>query len=128
MKIQVIQEKCTGCRLCEQICTIHHCKEINPKKSAIRIKAEFPEPGIFIPKLCDQCGDCIEVCPTTAISKEEHAVVIDPDECTDCGACVTECPTEVIYEHPDMETPIICDLCLKCTEVCNTGALVVVDD
>ena len=128
MRIQVEQKECTGCRLCQQICAIAHYNEINPRKAAIAIAAEFPVPGTFHPKLCDQCGTCEEVCPESAISVKDGAYVIDPELCTDCGICVDECPTGVIYTHADLETPIICDLCLKCTEVCNTGALMVVEE
>ena len=35
MHIGVQSENCSGCKLCQQICTIHHFKEINPKKAAI---------------------------------------------------------------------------------------------
>ena len=31
MKIKATKEKCTGCKLCQQICTIEHFAEINPK-------------------------------------------------------------------------------------------------
>ncbi len=58
MRIKTKKESCTGCRLCEQICTICHYKEINTKKAAIAIEPHFPEPGIFEPKICVQCGIC----------------------------------------------------------------------
>jgi len=44
---------------------------------------------------CDACKKCVEVCPTEAISVEEHAVVKE-DECNECGACVDECPNEAL--------------------------------
>jgi ferredoxin len=31
-----------------------------------------------------------------------------------------------MFTHAGAPTPIKCDLCLKCTEVCNTDALTVV--
>jgi len=37
----------------------------------------------------------VDVCPTDAITVEDHAVV-NEDECTECGACVPECPTEAL--------------------------------
>lgn len=125
MKIKVTKEKCTGCKLCQQICTIFHYDEINPKKAAIHIEPQFPKPGYFEPKLCVQCGICAKACPEEAIHKEGDAFVIHEDECTNCGVCVEACPIGVMFTHPAAPTPIKCDLCLKCTEVCNTGALVV---
>jgi len=44
---------------------------------------------------CTACGACVDVCPTDAITVEDHAVV-NEDECTECGACVPECPTEAL--------------------------------
>jgi ferredoxin len=129
MRIKVDKSKCTGCKLCQQICTIEHYREINPKKAAIHIGAEFPVPGVFTPMLCVQCGACSRACPETAIERtgSADAFVIDASKCTNCGVCIETCPIGVMYSHADAPTPIKCDLCLKCTEVCNTGALTVVD-
>jgi ferredoxin len=127
MRIRITKENCTGCKLCQQICTICHYDEINPKKAAIGIVPHFPEPGIFEPKLCVQCGVCAKECPVDAIHEEGDAFVLHEDECTNCGVCVDACPIGVMYTHADAPTPIKCDLCLKCTEVCNTGALTVVE-
>lgn len=127
MKIKVDKSRCTGCKLCQQICTIVHYDEINPKKAAVHIEAYFPEPGTYEPKLCVQCGACARACPEEAIEKKGDAYVIDPEKCTNCGVCVEVCPIGVMYVHAAAPTPIKCDLCLKCTEVCNTGALTVID-
>ena len=101
MQIITRDARCSGCRLCQQICAITHFKEINPKKSAIRIKAKFPKPGVFTPVLCDQCGDCAAVCQSGAIEMKSGRYVIDKEACTLCEACVdakksvsaASCPT-----------------------------------
>lgn len=124
MQIAVQENKCSGCKLCQQICAIHHFKEQNPKKAAVKIKAEFPVPGRFTPKLCDQCGDCADVCPAEAIRMENSAYVIDPDLCTRCEACMEACSKQAMTLPRSADTPVKCDLCMKCTEICNTGALV----
>jgi ferredoxin len=126
MHLEIQEHKCSGCKLCQQICAIEHFQEINPKKSAIKIRAEFPVPGIFRPETCTQCGECAEVCPADAIEERDGAYVIDPELCTGCGECVEECPTDAIFFPSTVSHPIKCDLCLKCTEVCNTGALTAV--
>lgn len=46
-------------------------------------------------KLCDGCGECIEICPNEAISLDEVAYV-NEDECAECGLCVDECPNGAI--------------------------------
>jgi carbon-monoxide dehydrogenase iron sulfur subunit len=122
MRIKVARANCTGCRLCQQICAITRYGEINPKKAAIHIGAEFPVPGVFVPVLCVPC-------PEEAIERtgDAGAYVIDVEKCTNCGVCIDACPIGAMRSHADAPTPIKCDLCLKCTEVCNTGALTVVD-
>ncbi len=125
MRIRVHKDNCTGCRLCMQICAIDHFNEINPKKAALRVEAKFPIPGTFRPVVCTQCGTCIEVCPENAIHKNElGASIVDKSKCTNCGTCVSACPVHVIFQHPDLDHVIICNFCLKCTQLCNTGAIV----
>jgi ferredoxin len=128
MQIAVQENKCSGCKLCQQICAIHHFKEQNPKKAAVKIKAEFPAPGRFTPKLCNQCGECADVCPAEAISLKNGAYVIDPDLCTLCEECVDACSKNAMTLPRGAETPVKCDLCMKCTEICNTGALLAIPE
>lgn len=48
---------------------------------------------------CAGCGDCVENCPTEAISMNDNNVaVIDPDVCAECGDCINTCPAEAIVE------------------------------
>jgi polyferredoxin len=44
--------------------------------------------GLLIDENCDECGDCIGVCPTGAISDNYQ---IDNSVCILCGRCVNEC-------------------------------------
>ncbi len=53
------------------------------------------------PKICNNCGECVEECPEECIStgevdgKEVH--IIDIQSCTNCGVCAEICPEEAIY-------------------------------
>jgi anaerobic dimethyl sulfoxide reductase subunit B (iron-sulfur subunit) len=84
---------------------------------------------------CMHCGqpNCIEACPTDAITKrtEDGIVVVDRGECNGCGACVEACPFGVIQFDQDgiMQK---CDLCIDrlaqgkqpiCIETCPSEAL-----
>ncbi len=125
-RLRVVPGKCSGCRLCLQICAISHYDEINPKKASLRVEARFPQPGQFKPKVCSQCGKCMEACPEDAIiRREDGAYIVLKDKCTNCGECIPVCAPKVIFQHRELDHVIICDNCFKCTELCNTGALVV---
>jgi len=123
MKLVVQPEKCTGCRLCEQICAIHHFGQTNTKLAAIRIVGEFPALIHYPHCLCKQRGACIEACTTGAIIERDGAIHVEVTECIACWQCVDVCPQEAIFVHETIEYPIICNLCFECTEVCNTQAL-----
>jgi ferredoxin len=125
-RIKVISAKCTGCRLCTQICAIAHYSEINPKKAALKIEARFPQPGVYKPRVCTQCGKCMEVCPEGAIyRREDGAYIVIKEKCTNCGDCIPACIPGVIFQHRDLDHVIICDNCFICTELCNTGAITI---
>ncbi len=116
-------ERCTGCSLCELICSLIHFHENNPKKSAIRIERKFPAPGTFEIHVCNQCGRCQEVCPSKAIIEREGAFVIDPSKCHFCQLCIEACPEGALFTHRDLATPIPCDLCGECIQVCAPEAI-----
>ncbi len=126
MRIEVDSAKCTGCRLCLEICAIEHYDEINPKKAALKIEAEFPSPGIYKPHVCIQCGTCAEVCPVDAITEKDGIYTLNAEECTLCMQCVEACPQSCMCIHDDLPSPTKCNYCMKCVEVCNTGALTLV--
>jgi pyruvate ferredoxin oxidoreductase delta subunit len=45
---------------------------------------------------CKSCGQCVEVCPDSAVHVEDEVYVIDYDFCKGCGLCAYECPAEAI--------------------------------
>lgn len=43
--------------------------------------------------VCSDCGSCVAVCPSGALTKTGRKVVHDPDPCIACDSCLTACPT-----------------------------------
>jgi len=125
--ILVEPDKCTGCRVCEMVCSFTRLENIfNPSRSAIRVikKEEF---GIDLPVLCMHCRDpiCSDVCPMGAIRKgEDNIVKIDDSLCRGCKACIMVCPYGAIRLLD--EKMVKCDLCSgdpMCVKWCPTGAI-----
>ncbi|KYO68625.1 4Fe-4S binding protein [Thermovenabulum gondwanense] len=122
MKFKLNSEACSGCRVCQVICSLVHFKEVNHKKGALKIFGHFPEPGSFSINVCTQCGECAKVCPTNAITKEGEAYIINRTLCIKCGACKDVCPYNVIV-FDEIGFPIKCDNCGECIKICPRAAL-----
>ncbi|RLG49081.1 MAG: 4Fe-4S dicluster domain-containing protein [Thermoproteota archaeon] len=119
---------CSGCRMCEVVCTLHHEGRIWPEASRIRVFMLIPT--LEIPHLCAQCHDypCVEACPTEpkALSVDDitGAVIVDRELCISCGQCIEACPGDVPFLHPGDNKATICDLCggdPECVKICQKG-------
>lgn len=128
MQLQALHDNCSGCRTCLVVCALENFREINPFKSALRIQGLFPGPGKYHIHICDQCGQCAEVCPVEAIRFENGFYRVHEEECTQCMLCVEECPNGVMNFHQDFSAPFKCTLCGACVDACPCGALKLVDN
>ncbi len=115
-------ELCVGCHLCEEVCSQAWFKEINPAKSAIRItELGNADWGMAV---CNQCGECIAVCPTEALYRDKAGVVrIKKDLCVGCLSCVGFCPTRTMYYYAGYVEPFKCISCGLCAKECPAEAL-----
>jgi len=116
--------KCSGCRMCEIACSLHHEGKIWPEASRIRVFMLVP--GVEAPHLCVQCKDypCVNSCPYEALSINEKtgAVIVDKEKCTACGVCIKKCPGDIPHLHPNRKYVVICDLCggdPECVKICQ---------
>lgn len=121
--MEIVVERCTGCKLCQLVCSVVNFGENNPKKAGIRIVSRLFTEARYDVVVCDQCGECIEACPVEAISMADGIVRIDPDMCTNCGICVETCPDGALFVHPEVDHPIKCVACGECARLCPRGVL-----
>lgn len=132
---------CSGCRLCELICSFWHEGEFNPAKARIRIEIDrsiglstLPD-QIDVPHVCKQCepAPCAQVCPEEAIVRDSEmgGLVVSDDDCTGCGLCVDECPYDMISLNEEKAKAQKCDLCggqPQCISFCPRDALSLEED
>ncbi len=130
MKVLILDPlKCTGCRACEYACSFEHTGTFNPLDSRIEV-SNFLEDLSFVPTLCLQCEKayCAEVCPTSALTKNDQTGVVDFDKekCIGCKQCIIACPWGSVKLNHNGKEIIKCDNCNgepACVKVCKAEAL-----
>ncbi len=132
--IQVISDNCTGCRICEMVCSFRHEQECSTTKSRIRILKD-KEFGNHLLQLCIQCADapCIESCPREALYRDEKTgvVIVDEENCTGCEECIEACPLHALFLDKEKDIIFKCDLCggeAECVKVCPVQTLVLKEE
>ncbi|HME51702.1 MAG TPA: 4Fe-4S dicluster domain-containing protein [Candidatus Lokiarchaeia archaeon] len=130
--LYVDPDLCTGCEVCESVCSFAHDGAYNPMNTRItRVRIE-PVTNIAIG--CQTCSDaaCIGACPQKAITKKEpeNFLIINENKCDGCGFCIRACPFGAITLHTKTNKAISCDLCTtteykepQCVECCPKEAI-----
>ncbi|WP_157834934.1 4Fe-4S dicluster domain-containing protein [Desulfofalx alkaliphila] len=122
----VIRDKlCTGCRLCEQICSMEHHREVNPHLARIKIESKWPAEEKII--VCRQCKtqNCVKACPQKALSFDGY-VKLDEKACDGCGQCLEACPFGYNLRNKNTGKPVFCDTCsgnYSCVSWCPAKAI-----
>jgi carbon-monoxide dehydrogenase iron sulfur subunit len=123
-KVLVVdQQKCTGCRQCELVCSVYHTGASNPSRSRVKV-VKWEQVGAYLPMTCNHCEEafCVEVCP--------NRVVIDHKLCIGCRTCIIACPFgQPFFDHQERVT-VKCDYCdgdPQCVAFCNVKAITFVE-
>ena len=129
--IVVDQSLCSGCRICEQVCSEFHYGTYNPELTAIIVERDYGGGGDWITtNTCHQCPNpwCMRACPVDAIWRDVRtgAVIIDEKTCIGCEKCVPACPFGMAFMRPDGKKAFKCDMCggdPQCVANCPMKAL-----
>ena len=125
------QTKCTGCRVCEAICSFVKEGEFNPVKARCKVLHTVDRQIRYTIRVyCLQCEEayCMAVCPASAISNKDGIKVVDEDKCLGCKMCEIACPVGAIAVNSEKGVSLKCDLCIdqdepQCVKYCYSEAL-----
>ena len=79
---------------------------------------------------CIAFGDCVKVCPVSALSLSKSKITVDIEKCTGCGQCARICPRKLFEFVPYKENMHTCyvacsnkDKALGVKSVCSRGCI-----
>ena len=111
---------------CETACATKMFKLDDPAMAALHIRTGAD--GLAANVLCDQCGDCVVVCPADALKRNKMGVVmLDKQLCVGCYMCVGFCDKGAFERNPGWLEPYKCTSCGICVKACPHTALEIVD-
>lgn len=132
MRILVIDyRKCTGCRVCEAVCSLVNEGEFDPSRSRIKVVRNWKNGyTLNVPTVCNQCEKayCERLCPVGAIRREGVVIRVNGEDCIGCRICQMACPVGGITVDPTKGVAVKCELCLEregpaCARYCYAGAI-----
>ena len=104
--IKIDNDKCTGCKTCEMICSAFHAEPkysiVNFERSRIRVYFD-EENGIYNPVFAGPF--------TEAKCNTKRTYIIKGREYGVCSFCPASCPSRDLFKEPDSSLPLKCDLC-----------------
>ena len=118
MKIKVDKKKCSGCHLCEMVCSLFHLGAINTEKSAIRVQKDDLDTSLNVPVLCLQCKEM------KCLDSEEVVEGLEREKFIWNRIRAERCPFNTLGVFG--ENAYHCDLCggrPQCVKVCTPRAI-----
>ncbi len=116
--IQCDRDKCTGCMICEFVCSAAKGGRFDLEMSRIRVLQ--PAPSLLDVVSCHVCRNtpCVKACPRNALSLDDstNTIRLDKARCAGCGWCLEACPFGAIAIDESTKTVIMCDLCSNKTQ------------
>ena len=97
--IQVREEWCLGCHLCEYYCAFANSGEADMVRAlkgvSIRPRIQIESKGaVSFAVSCRHCQEplCVKGCITGALAIKDGVVCIDTNRCVGCYTCILLCP------------------------------------
>ena len=118
MKIKVDKKKCTGCHLCEMVCSLVHVGVINTEKSAIRVEKDDLDTSLHEPVVCRRCKEM------TCLTDEDVEEDQERKTYLWSKSRAERCPFRALSVFDDVA--FHCDLCggrPQCVKVCTSKAI-----
>lgn len=143
-RIEVRDDVCIGCRLCEIWCAVEHSQTKDIIK-AFKFERIRPMPRVLVEESghrsfaiqCRHCEEplCVYSCISGAMTKNPTTGEIEhsPDRCVGCWTCILVCPYGAIArDEKSGRIASKCDLCAgretpACVERCPNEALRVIE-
>ena len=142
-KIEINEEVCISCHLCEIWCQVAHSRSKNIIK-AFKDENNQPLPRIRVQSQrassfgiqCRHCEEpiCVYSCISGAmyIDEETGAILQDSNKCVECYTCILVCPFGGLTRDENTKYVIKCDFCTEtgtpsCVEHCPNEALKIVE-
>ncbi len=140
------QTLCTGCKACQIACVDKHDlplgvlwrRVVEYSGGSWRINGNIVQPNVFTYYTsisCNHCVNavCIQVCPTTAMTRRDDGTVyVDQEKCVGCRYCEWACPYSAPQFNSETGHMTKCDLCYDyrsedktpaCVAACPSRAL-----
>ena len=129
-QLKINLPKCDGGRNCahecEQACATKVFKLDGREFAALHIRPGADGEDAAV--ICDQCGDCVVVCPAEALKRNKQGVVmIDKKLCVGCYMCIGFCEKGAFERHTGWLEPYKCTACGICVKACPHAALEIAD-